>query len=734
MHLRANRFALQRTLIAALVTCVSCLLGGWAFSQSFVYTHTSGLPGDGFTWDNPLPAGPNNLGDGDAFTTPDSVDYYNYSGNISFFDSNYQVASNSGRINGDAWWMNPLEGGDGQLGFAFFDALEGSVDTFGFDFAWATNGQDAPSFLSVEVFDYDANQDGDTYLYSNSILLGETFSGFGGFNGSTGRIHLDVADLLDDNTGEALTSIDEVLIYIDEVATLGGTSEVAIDNVAVNSLVSSNGSNVFPSFNQGMNGSGITFTLNILKDTGSDTRAVTVTNDGTDSTTFTTELVPGSEFTDAGQSINRPINAGQSIFGASQVAFDTNRTSGDYSADIRVINDTNTLDTDDIVTLNNRVHDLPELSANNSSTIDLNSSTLVTLSNASSGPHAGAYRAGVDVVSTILSGPFAMVGVQAGEEVLPGQTLNGTASFHRYGQLSKEHFGGATAQMEMVSHSGVFLAGAAPVADISWNFSFNHTDVLTDSVPVGQDESYRNIVGVNTATSAATLVEGTSSTSQTVSMDIVANTGTNGTVVSDAVDLGFSSNSGLYVLQFTYDPASVPSGVNENDLRLLVLDETASTWSEATEDNSDGGAGGSLFLGSFLDYLSGPGGGLLDSSDLSNFGVDSAAGTAWAVLDHASIFSLGVLTSTVVAGDYNNDGTVDIEDYTRWRDNLGAAAGTLPNDVDGGTIGADQYLTWQAEFESASNLEQSTVPEPGAGLLLATLLVGLVGRFRYIQS
>ena len=49
-------------------------------------------------------------------------------------------------------------------------------------------------------------------------------------------------------------------------------------------------------------------------------------------------------------------------------------------------------------------------------------------------------------------------------------------------------------------------------------------------------------------------------------------------------------------------------------------------------------------------------------------------------------------------GDYNNDNIVDQADYTVWRNNLGASAGTLPNDPNGTAIGVDQYLTWKSNF------------------------------------
>lgn len=75
-------------------------------------------------------------------------------------------------------------------------------------------------------------------------------------------------------------------------------------------------------------------------------------------------------------------------------------------------------------------------------------------------------------------------------------------------------------------------------------------------------------------------------------------------------------------------------------------------------------------------------------------------------------------------GDYNNDGVVTIADYVVWRDNLGAPAGTLPNDGDGGTIDVDQYNTWKSNFgmrqQPAVLATALPIPEP-TGLLLLSL-------------
>ncbi|QDU55504.1 beta strand repeat-containing protein [Aeoliella mucimassa] len=83
----------------------------------------------------------------------------------------------------------------------------------------------------------------------------------------------------------------------------------------------------------------------------------------------------------------------------------------------------------------------------------------------------------------------------------------------------------------------------------------------------------------------------------------------------------------------------------------------------------------------------------------------------------------------VLPGDYNYDGIVNLADYTVWRDNLGAAEGTLGvNDTVGGAIGLDQYDLWKGNFgataAAASLSDQANVPEPASAvvcLLLVTL-------------
>jgi hypothetical protein len=79
------------------------------------------------------------------------------------------------------------------------------------------------------------------------------------------------------------------------------------------------------------------------------------------------------------------------------------------------------------------------------------------------------------------------------------------------------------------------------------------------------------------------------------------------------------------------------------------------------------------------------------------------------------------VSAVALPGDYNNDGVVDAADYAVWRDNLGAPAGTLPNDVDGSVIGQAQYDTWKANFGRMSGVgsqSNAAVPEPASRLLI----------------
>ncbi len=104
--------------------------------------------------------------------------------------------------------------------------------------------------------------------------------------------------------------------------------------------------------------------------------------------------------------------------------------------------------------------------------------------------------------------------------------------------------------------------------------------------------------------------------------------------------------------------------------------------------------------------------------------------------DLGSVFVDSVMLFETLAGDYNDDGVVDAADYTVWRDNLGAVEGSLPNDIDGGSIGNAQYSTWQANYglstNTVSTASSTAVPEPPTLLVfgIAISFASLIHRNR----
>lgn len=116
--------------------------------------------------------------------------------------------------------------------------------------------------------------------------------------------------------------------------------------------------------------------------------------------------------------------------------------------------------------------------------------------------------------------------------------------------------------------------------------------------------------------------------------------------------------------------------------------------------------------------------GIGTGTGLSAVGIGQAYGTETSVLTEANLPSH--VHEYIIPGDYNNDGSVDAADYTVWRDNVGAVAGTLANDTTGTLIGVDQYNLWVANYgETAESMMSSqSIPEPTTLLLVAMATIG----------
>ncbi len=85
--------------------------------------------------------------------------------------------------------------------------------------------------------------------------------------------------------------------------------------------------------------------------------------------------------------------------------------------------------------------------------------------------------------------------------------------------------------------------------------------------------------------------------------------------------------------------------------------------------------------------------------------------------------------TTIVPGDYNQDGVVNSDDYNLWRQNFGSTSSLAADGNGNGVVDAADYVVWRnaaSGGSGAGNLGSSiAVPEPST----AVLAIGLVGLF-----
>ena len=95
----------------------------------------------------------------------------------------------------------------------------------------------------------------------------------------------------------------------------------------------------------------------------------------------------------------------------------------------------------------------------------------------------------------------------------------------------------------------------------------------------------------------------------------------------------------------------------------------------------------------------------------------------------------GLFAFVPLAGDYNDDGTVDAADDAVWRDALISGATLLNETASLGTVDSDDYDTWKANFGAIDgNGGQSIgVPEPMAWFLALSAVLGIAAGRRLRQ-
>ncbi|MGL4511808.1 MAG: hypothetical protein ACRCT8_01845 [Lacipirellulaceae bacterium] len=101
------------------------------------------------------------------------------------------------------------------------------------------------------------------------------------------------------------------------------------------------------------------------------------------------------------------------------------------------------------------------------------------------------------------------------------------------------------------------------------------------------------------------------------------------------------------------------------------------------------------------------------------------AGNSLATATVENFIVYAVSDPAPLAGDYNQDGSVNAADYTRWRDAEGQAV-TLPNANPSATtpalVDAEDYDYWVTNYGSMTPATATAVPEPAAIVCLAMAL------------
>ena len=79
---------------------------------------------------------------------------------------------------------------------------------------------------------------------------------------------------------------------------------------------------------------------------------------------------------------------------------------------------------------------------------------------------------------------------------------------------------------------------------------------------------------------------------------------------------------------------------------------------------------------------------------------------------------LAIEFEPVRAGDYNDDGFVNVADYTVWRDGLGEVEPLNNETVTLGAVTVEDYGVWKSSFGAASEHGRAAIPpEPSVGVM-----------------
>ncbi len=635
--------------IRAFGVALGVVAGLWAFQPGSALAeppsgtgYLADFSNDGFAWPSDVP-------NWDGVYLPGSVWLTNnrFEGDL-FIGSGYSGFDDSSLFNAPgnaALWGHTL---NGDISLNFTGSDYGSTAYVAFDFGWYNTFDNAASWLSVDAWDDDYN-----WLGSLTVDLNNYFLTDNSFSGVAGRVELDAGTLGWGNIGSLDIHVNSPFGNSD------GT--FIIDNVRYGSSAPptpdpDNDSQLKFTFNDGTVDLLYGIGAAVLQGTwnGAYTFADEVTNTGSDATSYTLTYT-GDVSAPADRSvIHVPIGGNETLPVGSMVAVaNTNQPSGTYEGTLTLHNDVNPNDPGSSLIVTYQIYAPAIASANNDQVIEPSGLNEISVSNADVEAHEGALRATWQITGQTLTGSgfyIADGNLNINDLILPGETNTATVGFDPFGKVAGEHVGTYEIQMIMTAaHFPGYPEGQTlglngrpfEPETIIWQLRQLVTKTTFQELTVEAGSNLGQAgIGIANETTAMTLLDGTSSSTQNIYAQFVSDPNLDTSkLLGSAVELTIENLQDYYVLQLTYRDADLPNNFNELDLKLIVFDEISHQWVHAILLNSDGGEGGFFFEGSYLDYLAS-----IDYTvpTLGAYGVDADLNHVWAVLDHNSVFGIEV--------------------------------------------------------------------------------------------
>jgi pectate lyase len=294
-------------------------------------------------------------------------------------------------------------------------------------------------------------------------------------------------------------------------------------------------------------------------------------------------------------------------------------------------------------------------------------------------------------------------------------------------QFDEVHIDFDTANVDAVGqHAGLLTVGNRPGGIATLNITNGWLEVADELV-----------IGVDAAATATLNLSGGALRTPELSKGVGgAFNFTGGTLQADVVNFDLENQGGLISPGQSIGQTHVAGDLTltAGAVRIELASPTSSDRIVVDGHVTLGGALSVAFLDGYL-----PESGNWEIMTADSFtGAFDLLPVGYSVQQQGNSLLLVVGAAPVLAGDYNDDGTVDAADYTVWRDRLASGMPLVNETASLGVVDAADYDAWKANFgatggSGSAGQTNSAVPEPASWILGLLTLVGSGMRLRRAQ-